>query len=139
MTFGEQLDDYYDDVRDAGGSEMSRLAFIATYIFDFNAYDDQVEETFALAMLPVLECIYLGKTFDYLNVDQDHYVNYLMMANFPFLSSIIEWGTSIRGAWIDESATPEILNIPIAKGQLKPFIGELLQWSHQLATDKLVD
>jgi hypothetical protein len=82
--------------------EMSRLAYLSDYIFDFTTYDSDMGELFAGRALEVCAAINEGKTFDYIK-DADNYRWYLLMVNMPFFAGRLEWGTSIRGAWWDHA------------------------------------
>jgi hypothetical protein len=92
-------------------------------------------------MIEVIECIVNKTTFDYQNKSQKHYENYIMMCNAPFLVGKLEWGTSIRGAWLDEyghHSEPQpreyeigITNLKIPKKDIVEFCKDLLEWVNE--------
>ncbi len=131
-TFAEQLTEWYEETKEFNGeSDTTRLAFLGSDVFDFTTYDSEIDELLARIMLEVLQSILDRKTFEYQAISKEHYVNYLVMCNLPFLSNKIEWGTSIRGAWLNEVGTYTIGQIDIKDDQLKSFVSELLAWSKQ--------
>lgn len=82
--------------------QVSRLAYLSDYIFDFTTYDGEMAEIFARKALEVCRAINDSKTFDYIE-DPDNYRWYLLMVNMPFFAGRLNWGTSIRGAWWDHA------------------------------------
>jgi hypothetical protein len=81
---------------------VSRKAFIADEIFDITTYDDDLSEEYCDRILEVLKVIYLHETFDYIEIESN-YRNYIDITNMGNIQSMLEWGTSIRGAWLDTS------------------------------------
>lgn len=109
----------------------SKLEFVGNHIFDFTTYDSGLDEKFAVRMLEVLTAILHGRTFEYQDVSQENYENYILMCNMPFLSKKIEWGTSIRGAWFCASPFSIDLNIPSEITDIKAFISALIKWVNE--------
>jgi hypothetical protein len=116
----------------------SRLGFVGNHVFDFTTYHGEMDEYFAGKMLEVIECILKNGTFDYQKKSHEHYINYLTMVNMPFLQGMLDWGTSIRGAWLDEyghhsEKEPRVYHIglteiDVPKSEIKIFFTELLEW-----------
>jgi len=79
---------------------MSRLEYLSDYIFDFTTYDGEMSELFAQKAVEVCSVITDGKTFKYIE-NEENYKWYLIMCNMPFFYANLDWGTSIRGAWWD--------------------------------------
>jgi hypothetical protein len=102
-----------------------RLEFIGRTIFDFTTYDSKMDKRLALKMIEVIECIIKRTNFVY---QQDNYENYIIMVNMPFLRGKLEWGGSIRGAWIDNSKKYKIAGIEIDKQELETFLLQLIRW-----------
>jgi hypothetical protein len=108
----------------------SRLDFIGETIFNFTTYDSDANEHFSLKMIEVIECIINKKTFEYQKENKENYYNYLTMVNIPFLFNKLDWGGSIRGAWLDYSKEYIISNdIEIKKNEIEQFCIELIEWS----------
>lgn len=137
MTYSEQLDALYKEdveVLSSGCPPESKLEFLGDTVFDFTTYDKAMSAAMASQMLEVIECIALHKQFEY---QKDHYVNYLMMVNMPFMQGKLEWGTSIRGAWFDYSKEFNVYGMIIkAYGYdryeshyIDLFMLELVAWS----------
>lgn len=108
----------------------SKMAFIGSAIFEFTTYDDNADEILAERMIDVLRVILNDKIHEYVSWNEN-YINYLIMVNMPFLMSKIDWGTSIRGAWLNDYAEYKIANdkIIIEEGELSEFIKQLIVWS----------
>lgn len=126
-TFKEQLDKLHTEALSMECPPPSRLAFTGSYIFDFTTYDDAMDIVLATTMFEVLECIVNKTNFEY---QKENYYQYIIFVNMPFLVEKLEWGTSIRGAWLDEYKDYEIHggNFKVLKGQLEVFIRELIEW-----------
>lgn len=76
----------------------TKLAFIATELFEFTTYEYEIAELMAKKAIEVCQAVSEGKTFDYIKTEEGH-LWYLIMVNMPFFKDKIDWGTSIRGAW----------------------------------------
>ena len=142
MDYKKKLDEIMKHEAETTGSPShNKMAFIGNYIFNFTTYDGAIDELFAKKMIEVIDCIVNDKTFDYHKHGEDeaNYINYLTMVNMPFLKNMIEWGTSIRGAWLDEyghhsdkqPAVYEIgcVDLVVPKIEIKYFIRQLIEWS----------
>lgn len=92
-SFDTQLEVY-------GEKRSSKLVWVANAIFDFNTYDDALDEEFAIIALEVAQAITKGKTFEYIE-DETRYKNYVLMCHIPFFANRLSWGSSIRGAFWD--------------------------------------
>lgn len=99
----ELLENSYQVTREFQDEKLSRLEFLADYIFDFTTYDTEMGELFARKAIEVCAAVNEGKTFDYIK-DADNYRWFLLMVNMPFFAGRLEWGTSVRGAWWDYDA-----------------------------------
>lgn len=112
----EQLDkDFKSCVEFSECSPKNKLQYLGQYIFDFTTYDSEMDEYFAKKMIEVLKAIEERTTFEYIKKD---YINYLTMANMPFLYDNLDWGGSIRGAWFD-----------YAKPDFAQSVKIILQWA----------
>lgn len=116
----------------------NRLEYIADVLFDFTTYDGGLSQKMATNMLAVLECIFKKETFAYIEASNENYVNYITNINMPFLQGKLEWGTSIRGAWLDtygknkdEVLKIGISGIEIKRFELEEFIGVLIDWGRK--------
>ena len=108
----------------------SKLEFVGNHIFDFCTYDSDLDVIFAQRMIEVINAILTRATFEYQAQSQWHYENYILMCNMPFLNHKLSWGTSIRGAWIEDYGNGEIeIHFKmIPRKDLKPFLSALVEW-----------
>lgn len=105
--------------------DLNKYEFVGDEIFNFVTYDNFYTIKLTMHMLEVLDVLIKKYNYSYLK-EEDQYSNYLLMINMPFLINKIEWGTSIKGAWLDESKLYEILQVEIQ--DIVPFIKTLLEW-----------
>jgi len=131
--FKKELDNLYQEHKFWECSPDNKLEFIGSTIFDFTTYDNRVDEIFASKMITVLDVILNRATFEYQQENNDNYYNYLLMVNMPFLQDKLEWGPSIRGAWIDD-CTDKTFEIDcgrliVKSKELKEFVKQLIEWS----------
>jgi len=111
-------------------SFSSKEDYLSSVIFNFDIYDSDTSVIFAQKMISVLSCISNETTFEYINHSNANYMNYLTMINMPFLKNKIEWGTSVRGAWLDDtkSFVIDCGRITVDTGELILFVGDILTW-----------
>lgn len=137
MDYKKLLEEKYQErlQEQCSSPPNSKLEWVGDEIFDFTTYDGQVSELFTTCMFEALKSILNGTTFEYIE-NRDNYLNYLAMVNMPFLRNKLEWGTSIRGAWIDEHGHPsnkdeifEIGGINVPRKELKSFLTNLIEWT----------
>lgn len=132
IDYKQYLDDFYSETKDYEVPPISKLDFLGEYIFNFTTYDSKVSELFAKKMIEVIECIYNKTTFDY-QKNENNYFNYLTMVNMPFLQGMLEWGTSIRGAWFDTNNKKEFyfmeIDLQVPTKETEEFIKQLIEWS----------
>ena len=131
MDYSKKLDELYGDYKE-GIENLTRLGFLSDNIFDFTTYDNEVSEQFARGMLEVLECLLLRKTFEYQAKHKGAYMNYLLMVNMPFLAGKLDWGTSIRGAWLDNTGDDSYQicsDLIVPQSDLVTFTAQLIEWA----------
>jgi len=128
-NFIEILEKEYQEQKEYNECLGSRLDFIGETIFNFTMYDGDASERFALKMIEVIESLINRTTFEY---QKENYDNYLTMVNMPFLVDKLEWGGSIRGAWLDYSKEYTIsYDIKIEKDEIEPFLTQLIKWYYE--------
>jgi len=130
-SYKDILTEQFNELKEWSDCVDNRLQFLGNTIFDFTTYSDELDEMFAKNMIEVLKCIHERKTFDYLDISDDKYINYITMVNMPFLVDKLEWGGSIRGAWLDDFQEYEISGIKIERGEFTVFINDLIEWSNE--------
>lgn len=132
-NFIKILEKEYREQKEYNECLGSRLDFIGETIFNFTTYDGDASERFALKMIEVIESIINRTTFEY---QKENYDNYLTMVNMPFLVGKLEWGSSIRGAWLDCSKEYTIsYDIKIEKEELELFLSQLIKWYNENETN----
>ncbi|MGB4985011.1 MAG: hypothetical protein WBO70_04495 [Erysipelotrichaceae bacterium] len=128
-NFIEILEKEYQEENEYNECLGSRLDFIGETIFNFTMYDGDASERFALKMIEVIECIINRTTFEY---QKENYDNYLTMVNMPFLVDKLDWGGSIRGAWLDYSKEYTVsYDIKIEKEEIELFLTQLIKWYYE--------
>ena len=89
----------------------TRYEWAASEIFDLTTYDGELDELFAKKIIEVLKVIINKTNFEYIK-DNTNYINYILVCQLLNKFNWIEWGTSIRGAWI-ETYHPNVKTHPI--------------------------
>lgn len=108
----------------------NKLEFIGNHIFEFRTYSGDLDALFAKRMILVCKHILERTTFDFIRQSDENHIEYITMCNIPFLLNKIDWGTSIRGAWFDDSSVKiDYNNVEIEKGQFKFFMRALIDWA----------
>lgn len=122
---------YRDAMSDHEGINYSKMAYAGSYLFDFITYDADLDDHFGKKMIEVIECILSDTTFKYQDQSTDHYYNFILMCNMPFLADKIEWEASIQSCWFEDKTEDKsyvIGNIEVPKGDIKVFLTQLLKW-----------
>ena len=125
MTYADKLDAEFM----WSDRKLTKLVWIGENVFDFTTYEYVILDKWAGQMIDVIENILNGTTFEYYEKNEEVY---LMMVNMPFLVPHLEWGTSIRGAWIDEYTRDfNVVGLQetVPKKDIKLFLSELIKWS----------
>ena len=131
-------DSYENNKKQIYSKEDYKFIFLSSYIFDVITYDDELDLEFGKKIYEVMKSIQDRTTFDYIE-EENNYKNYILVCNLLDKYDLIDWGTSIRGAWFsrDELKTSAgkwnsdgtvIYEDPIVS------IKELIKW---LETEKL--
>lgn len=129
-NFKEILENLYqEEIQLDNCPPENKFEFLGCAIFGFTTYDNSMAAEFAKSMISVLGSIVDRKTFEYI---ETNYHNYLLMINMPFLTDKLEWGCSIRGAWLNDYKEYQISiydELKLEKKELTPFITQLIEWS----------
>lgn len=126
----KMLDSAYNEMREFYGIE-SKLEYIGDTVFDITTYDsgeNSVLEKLTLITLEVIDAISNKKTFEYI---KDNSFKYMLAVNMTFLKDKIEWGTSIRGAWINnlnQKIELDCGRIIVEENELPAFMKAILKW-----------
>ena len=118
--------------------EQNYLDYLTKYIFlselfSFAVYEADIEKQMVKDMVEVLRAILNGETNEYIKSPSRH-KKYIHMVNTPFLYDKLNWGTSVRGAWLDDGKGYyiELLDIEIEVGELTKLIKALIEWYDSL-------
>lgn len=76
--------------------------FISSHVFNLTTYDLKLDQLFVEKIIEVLKVILNRETFEYIK-KEDNYINYILVCQKLEQLNWIDWGTSIRGAFLDES------------------------------------
>ena len=100
----------------------TKYEWCASVIFDLFTYDEELDEIFVKNILEVLKIIIDRCTFEYIK-DQEKYIKYIIVCNMLDKLKWIEWGTSIRGAWINKHSDVNIISgVPVTEENIKALI-----------------
>ncbi len=130
MTYPQFLDYLYKDAIESDCvAPDSKLEFLGNHVFGFTTYSGDIDVILATQMVEVIKAIVEGATFDFIKDDTKH-IQYITMCNMPFLKDKLEWGTSIRGAWIEEygKGDLEIDFHKIPRKDFKLFCQGIIDW-----------
>lgn len=91
------------DLDTTGGEPEDTKTYLEIFadIFSITTYDSHKNRYFGEKILEVLDAIATGRVRDYQDQSDAHYTDYLMVCNFKYVAPLLDWGTSIRGAWMD--------------------------------------
>lgn len=104
----DQLTHIYNLKKDFMEDKWSVWEFLSCDVFDLTTYDEDMDELFVKAIIEVLRVIINKETFEYIR-DENNYIKYLIVCNLLYNFEWIEWGTSIRGAWIECEENSKII------------------------------
>ncbi len=124
------LDENFEAQAQMGLELESKKEYLGSIIFNFITYDSELDELLADKMLTVLKVILEKDTFRYTEASNKNHINFITMVNMPFLIDKVNWGTSIRGAWLDNTKEYSIDcgRIKIEENELHYFIQAILDW-----------
>lgn len=77
-----------------------KLMWLTEDYFNLPTYDSNLSEEFGITIYEVIKAILDQKTFDYIK-DDKKYRKYITVAILLDKLDLLNWGTSIRGAWFD--------------------------------------
>ena len=92
-------------------------------LFSFAVHDSDIEKRMVKDMVEVLRAILNGETYEYIK-SPSRRKKYIHMVNTPFLYDKLDFGISVRGAWLDDGKEYyiELLDIEIEAGELTKLI-----------------
>lgn len=91
---------YKDWCIEGHGDKVVKSQFLVNEIFDIDTYDTDLDVKFANDILEIMDIIFNCNTFEYIESSDDNYIKFITIANL--IKPILDWGTSIRGCFIDE-------------------------------------
>lgn len=102
--------------------EPNKYEWCASEIFNLCTYDGELDELFVKKILEVCQVILNGENFKYIE-NKEQYIQYIAVCQLLRQMKWIEWGTSIRGAWIDEYSKVNIVDgVRLTKDNLEALI-----------------
>ena len=102
-TWEQTEDDYELFPSERPTKEQFKYIFLSDYIFDVITYDDDLSYVFGKKIYEVMKTIQEGQTFDYIK-QEEKYIDYILVCNLLESFDLIEWGSSVRGAWFVSDA-----------------------------------
>lgn len=121
MTALEIYRAQYEEERTWNGTERkwTKYEWAAYRVFDLTTYDGGLDERFVKDILEVCKVILEDRNYEYIE-DEKNYVKFILVCQLLDRNNWIEWGSSIRGAWLDVDHSP---------GRRSRDILEALEWS----------
>lgn len=101
MKIKEELDKIYNKHKEFRDNELSKLEFLASETFNLTTYDSELDKLFVSKIIEVIKVIVKGENFEYIENEQN-YINYILVCQLLDRLGWIDWGTSIRGAWLED-------------------------------------
>ena len=103
MNSSDVLDIYIRDYNDycelVDGA--SKYEWVGHNVFNLTTYDGELDELFGKKIIEVIQAILDRRTFEYIGVNDENYIAYIIVCQLLNDFKWIDWGTSIRGAWIE--------------------------------------
>ena len=107
MSIKEYYLTAYNSYRECVESCENKYEWVASEVLGLATYDGSLDEIFVKKFCEVCKCIADRKTFEYIESSQENYITYILVCQLLTDKHWIDWGTSIRGAWFDESSRSE--------------------------------
>lgn len=123
MTIQELYKAHYEDYCEflsQDDEKRTKYEWAAREVFDLTTYDGSMDELFVKKIIEVFKVIVNRDNFDYIK-DEANYITYLTVCQLLVKYDWIDWGTSIRGAWINESSFDSEYRIPILRDNLEKY------------------
>lgn len=86
------------------GTYYSKYQWFVDHILELTTYDGEISDLFGRKIVEVCKAIMDRKTYEYID-DENNYITYIIVYNLLQSKEWINWGTSIRGAWFEESSS----------------------------------
>jgi len=132
-NYKKMIQTAYEAVNDSRRGGIDKMEYLGSYVFDLNTGDfgeGSALEYLTKIIIEASDAILNLKTFEYIK-DENNYLKYHTAVNLPFLSEIIEYGRSIRGAWFDnhyDEVSMDCGRIIVKEGEIKEFIKDMFEW-----------
>lgn len=101
FEFKNNLQGLYENYKLRHDAEDNLECFLNDSI-GFTTYDGELDELFGKQLYEIMQVIHKKTNFEYIK-NEENYIKYIVMANQLDRYKLIDWGTSIRGAWLTES------------------------------------
>lgn len=102
--FRNSLNDFMENHLDMGYDREDytlvewKYAWLCDSVFNIDTYDTNLSVKWGKLIFDVMRAIQGHKTYDYIK-DEANYETYVAVCNLFNLNQLIDWGSSIRGAW----------------------------------------
>lgn len=103
MTAKEIYEAHYKEYSSTFKHEVSKYEWASRNIFDLITYDEHIDEVLVKYCLIVLDTILYRTTYEFIK-SEDNYIVYIVVCQLLNEFGWIDWGTSIRGAWFNDSS-----------------------------------
>ena len=85
--------------------DTTKYEWAASQIFDLCTYDGELDELFVKKIIEICKVILEDRTYEYISESNENYINYILVCQLLYKRDWIDWGTSVRGAWINRWTT----------------------------------
>jgi hypothetical protein len=92
-------------------------------------YDDELDEEFVKKIIEVSKAIIDRQTFEYIAESHENYVVFILVCNLFEYFEWINWGTSIRGSWFEDT---------YGNYDKRPILSEILPCDHGTKPEEVV-
>ena len=90
-----------------------------------------IDRKYKSFVIPTMKAWLDRTTFDLIQQGEEMYLGYIVTCHIPVFAELLEWGTSIRSAWIKDNDKPMAniyTEIKIEVGEIKDFLGAVVEW-----------
>ena len=105
MEVRKIFEENYQFWRNVNDNDYTKHEWAASCIFDLATYDGGLDEFFVNKIFEVCNVLIEKRNFEYIKASRGNYITYILVVQLLEIKGWIDWGTSIRGAWIEDGGT----------------------------------
>lgn len=100
MDVKKLFDQSYDDYSFGNPCADNKYDWAAEEVFHLATYDNEISKLIVEDIFEIIDMIHNKLNWPYI-ADEDNYFRYILVCQILDQFRWIEWGTSIRGAWLE--------------------------------------